>query len=114
MRSPRVRFAFGLAIALGIDDPIAWMDSKPPEVIDRWIIHCAENPLPDSWQQMAVIASEIYGVTQWIAAQAGQKLDPRPVNHWIPGAKRDAASDQRVMTADQSRSWIESQIGISR
>lgn len=103
---------FRLCLHLGIADPIEWMNRTPPAVIDRWIQFAAVEPLPDSWQQMAEIAAEVYGVSQWIAATRGKSLPERSVESWIPRAESVAKVRDRAMTVDQSLSWAARQAGV--
>ncbi len=46
MRHPRVRFAFRLAPHLGIANPLDWLDTVDPVVIECFAMSLAEHPLP--------------------------------------------------------------------
>lgn len=104
MRSPRIRFAFRLAIALGIADPIAWIDSVDPSVIDCWIEYDALEPIPYPWLQSATIAAEVYRTTAFIAAANGQKIDTRKVSEFMPETA-DARRPSGMLTTQQMTAW---------
>lgn len=43
-RNPKLLFAFRLCLKLGIDDPIAWMDSVSPWLLNAWTAYYTIEP----------------------------------------------------------------------
>lgn len=106
MRSPRIRFAFRLAIALGIADPITWIDTVDPAVLDRWIAYDAVEPIPDPWLAAGTIAAEVGHVAGITAACHGvEPPPPRSPMSFVPGRRSAAASP--TMTPEQMATWAE-------
>jgi len=99
-----MRFAFRLALTLGIADPVAWIDSVPREVLTRWIAYDAVEPIPFPWLQTATVAAESYRVAQYVAASGGGELDSRSVASFMPGSEIDKTATV-LMTSDQSMQW---------
>ncbi len=104
MRSARIRFAFRLAIALGIPDPIDWIDTVDPRVIDCWIAYDSHEPIPYPWLQTATIAAEAYRTTAFVAAANGQRLDHRKVASFMPKTA-DTRNSSRMLTTQQMTAW---------
>lgn len=108
MRSPRMQFAFLVARVVGIADPISWIDSVDPLVVDCWLESHLQNPLPDPWEQSASIAMEIYQLASLIAASKGLTLPERAASHWMPSRKTsDTAHSSPSMSIDQQIQWAE-------
>lgn len=40
-RNFRLRYAFDICKELGIDDPVCWMNTVPPKVLDFWFAHAS-------------------------------------------------------------------------
>lgn len=108
MRVPRVRFAFRLARELGIADPLAWLDSVDPVVVDCFALSCDLDPLPDPWLQTATIAMEIYQLASLIGAYKGIRLPELKIGHWMPsraGKSSDTQAPGLTMTIEQQVQW---------
>jgi hypothetical protein len=107
MRVPRVRFAFRLARELGIADPLAWLDTVDPVVVDCFAISCEQYPLPDPWLQTATIAMEIYQLASLIAASKGARFPELSIDHWMParGKSPDTVTSTPTMTIEQELKW---------
>lgn len=100
-----------MAIALGIPDPIAWIDSVEPAVIDRWLEYDRFEPIPSPWLQSATIAAEVYRVASWIAASNGEKLDAKRVADFMPKTA-DASDGRASMTTEQMAAWAASMVNL--
>lgn len=111
MRSPRIRFAFRLAIALGIADPIGWIDSVDPQVLDCWIAFDAIEPIPYPWLQSATIAAESYRTASFIAAAHGGTLEPRRVADFMPETS-DVSRGGATMTPEQMAAWAARMVNL--
>lgn len=111
MRSWRNRFAFRLAIALGIPDPLTWIDTVDPYVIDCWIAYDAVEPIPYAWLQTAVMAAETYSVTGMVAANKGVKVPPKAVRDFMPKTS-DADRAGIRMTAAQQAAWAAQRVNL--
>ena len=108
MRSPRMRFAFRLALFLGIDDPLSWVDTVDPLVIDCWLENQLYDPLPDPWLQTATIAMEIYQLASLIGASNGIRLPELKIDHWMPsraGKTSDTRDSGPTMSIEQQVQW---------
>lgn len=57
--SDRLRLAGRLCLQLGIDDPVAWLESVPREVLRFWMAFDRVEPIGETRLQSAVIAHEI-------------------------------------------------------
>lgn len=111
MRSARVRFAFRLAIALGIPDPVAWIDSVEPYVIDCWLAYDAHEPIPYPWLQSATIAAEAYRTTAFISAGNGHVLDARAVRDFMPKTS-DKPQSSGTLSTDQMTNWAANMVKL--
>lgn len=61
-KCPRIRFAGEQAERLGIDDPISWMNSIPPSVLDFWFaLHIVKAEDAKGTQNVQKVMAERYG-----------------------------------------------------
>lgn len=111
MRSPRIRFAFRLAIALGIADPVAWIDTVDPYVIDCWLAYDAVEPIPFPWLQSATIAAEVYRSAEIAGIGKIERLQPKRVKDFMP-AIPDAADRSARMSPDQMAAWAAGKVRL--
>lgn len=109
MRSGRIRFAFRLAISLGIDDPLTWIDSVHPSVIDAWIAYDRVEPIPRPWDQTATVAMEVYRVAMLTASKNGHELDPKSRSDFMPATE---SPSKRPMSVTDMSQWAAKMVGM--
>ncbi|TWU19566.1 hypothetical protein [Allorhodopirellula heiligendammensis] len=114
MGSARIRFAFRLAISLGIPDPIAWIDTVDPYVLDCWLAYDSREPIPYPWLQSATIAAEAYRTTSFISAGNGAVLDSRAVRDFMPRTSAAKQQQSGEMTPEQMTAWAASMVNLRK
>lgn len=62
-----------MCLALGIDDPIGWLESAPPRVVRFWEAFFRIEPFGCDWERSALQASMTSALTATVAASAGAK-----------------------------------------
>jgi len=71
-----MRLACRVCLALGIDDPEAWLDRAPQRVVAIWRAFYRLEPWGNDYQRHAVEASLLSRINATIGASFGAKLKP--------------------------------------
>ena len=73
-----------MCLALGIDDPIAWLDSKDKEVIDGWEAYFRVEPWGLEWHQNAMVCQMLDGVLGSVLASLGVEHNYADATQFMP------------------------------
>jgi len=71
-----MRLACRVCLALGVDDPEAWLDRAPQRVVAVWRAFYRLEPWGNDYQRHAVEASLLSRINATIGASFGAKLKP--------------------------------------
>jgi len=82
-------------------------------ILDFWEGVDRVNPLPDHWQQTAVICSELSRVIQTIVAVNGGKIDPISYTEFMPPRWRrpDAKVEKAILSDDDLAKALDAKFG---
>ena len=73
-----------VCLALGIDDPVRWLDRTRPETLALWEAYYRYEPFGDEWLKHAQQCSVISNVTSMVAASVGVKSKPPALSTFMP------------------------------
>ena len=73
-----------MCLALGIDDPEAWLDSVDERTIAIWEAYYQIEPFGNQWQQTASLLSMLSVSQALQAATGGHKMKPLPPIDFMP------------------------------
>jgi len=90
-------------LALGIDDPEAWLDRIDQRTFDIWEAYYQIEPFGDEWNQTASMLSMISGLQSLTAASYGEKMKVVEPLDFMPG---DSLSWKRRRKATPKRGGI--------
>lgn len=79
-----MRLACRVCLALGIDDPEAWLDTVSPRTLAIWSAFYRVEPWGNEYERSAGVAALISAQTAMIAATVAQKMTPQPVSDFMP------------------------------
>lgn len=90
-------------MALGIDDPEAWLDRIDQRTFDIWEAYYQCEPFGNEWAQTASVLSMVSGLQSMTAAVNGQKMKVVEPLDFMPG---DSLSWKRRQKAAPKRGGI--------
>lgn len=92
-----------MCLALGIDDPEAWLDRVDQRTFDLWQAYYQIEPFGNEWAQTASTLSMISGMQSLIASANGQKMKVvEPLDFMPP----DSLGWRRKRKRDEQRGGI--------
>ncbi len=98
-QSYRIRFAFRVCLALGIDDPIHWMNNVDRSVLDWWIAYYRVEPFGSDWSQTATIAERLGHIADTMDSYFGGEVTPRRFNDYLPADSFPAKPNRKQSTS---------------
>jgi hypothetical protein len=102
-----LRFVYRLCLRLGIDDPEEWMNTVGRDRVDRWLLYCGHEPLSQPWDHTAAVCTELYRISQMLAAKVGVELPERTADSWIPAIYTTPALTPLSKTPEAARGYLE-------
>lgn len=97
-----------MCLALGIDNPIAWLDSKDKDVLDGWEAYFRVEPWGLDWHQNAMVCQQVENLTEAIAASHGLPYQKTPYADYLPaGTLCDQKQKRKSQTPEQMLSMVQ-------